>query len=121
MYYYTVLLLEDEALIRTATAEALVEAGHAVVEAETAGQALAHLRDDATVDVLVTDVNLHGSINGCEAGERALQLRPDLRIVITSGVEPDTLPPNSVFLLKPYRLHQLLHAVAGSSLVDSSG
>lgn len=90
-------------MIRGATAELLVESGHVVLEADNAVEALERLKERSDIDVFVADVNLKGSINGCEVGTLAMLARPGLRLVMTSGVEPATLPPNSVFLPRPYR------------------
>ena len=98
-------------MIRDATAEVLAESGHVVLQAANAVEALARLNERSDIDVFVADVNLPGSVNGCEVGELAMLARPDLRLVMTSGAEPTYLPRNSVFLPKPYRPAQICQAV----------
>lgn len=109
----TVLVLEDEALIRWSTVEVLIKAGCNVLEAETGVEALAYLHQHE-VDVVVADVNLPGKLSGLDVGKLAQLARPRLKVVVTSGdqvPEGSQMPPNSVFLAKPYRPHQLCAAV----------
>ena len=109
----TVLVLEDEPLIRCSTAEVLADAGCNVLEAETGVEALACLNQHP-VDVIVADVNLPGELTGLDVGKLAQIALPGLRLVVTSGdnaLDGSEMPPNSVFLAKPYRPHQICAAV----------
>lgn len=109
----TVLVLEDEPLIRCATAEVLADAGCNVLEAETGVEALACLNQHP-VDVIVVDVNLPGKLSGLDVGKLAQIALPGLKLVVTSGdhaLDGLEMPPNSVFLAKPYRPHQICAAV----------
>ncbi|MEP7007883.1 MAG: response regulator, partial [Sphingomonas bacterium] len=109
----TVLVLEDEPLIRRATAEILADAGHNVLQAQSGVEALACLNEHA-VDVIVADINLPGKLTGLELGMLALLALPRLKLVVTSGGNaPDAarMPPNSVFLAKPYRPQEICAAV----------
>ena len=109
----TVLVLEDEPLIRRATAEILADAGHNVLQAQSGVEALACLNEHA-VDVIVADINLPGKLTGLELGMLALLALPRLKLVVTSGgnaPEGSQMPPNSVFLAKPYRPHEICAAV----------
>jgi CheY-like chemotaxis protein len=103
-----VLLVEDEVLIRNLVADTLSERGFAVHEATTADEALQYMGSGADVDVLFTDINLPGRMNGAELAERARALRPDLPIVYASGrfrsSDIGPLVPSSVFVPKPYSL-----------------
>ncbi len=73
----TILLVEDDDLIRANTAETLQDAGFVVVHAVTAEEAMTALQT-AQIDVLVTDLNLPGE-SGVELAGRARQLRPNCR------------------------------------------
>ena len=101
-----VLLVEDEVLISHLVAAALSEHGFFVHETATADEALRYMHAGGAVDVLFTDVNLPGSMDGAELALRARQLRPDLPIVYASGRYQSTdigkLAPRSVFVPKPY-------------------
>jgi CheY-like chemotaxis protein len=102
----TVLLVEDEALISQLVADWLSERGFAVREAASGDEALDYLGGGGEADVLFTDVNLPGEINGAELAKRARELRPDLPIVYASGrYRYGDLAPmvsRSVFVAKPY-------------------
>ena len=101
-----VLLVEDEVLIREWVAEALTEQGFEVHTESNASAALRYL-DAMPVDVLFTDINLDGDMDGTVLARRARALRPDLTVVYASGratqLDPDVAVPNSVFVPKPYR------------------
>ncbi|HEU4660788.1 MAG TPA: response regulator [Pseudolabrys sp.] len=102
----SVLLVEDEALISEFIAEELTAHGFEVHEASNAAKALDVLNDGTHIDILFTDIDLPGGMDGSELAERARGMRPELPIVYASGryspsaVAP--LVPRSVFLRKPY-------------------
>jgi len=106
----TVLLVEDDPLIRSNTADMLMEEGYAVVEAGSAEDALTALHT-APVDVLVTDVNLPGA-TGPELAEKARTLRPAVQVVYATG-DPNAVrhDADAVTLSKPYTVSELLAAV----------
>jgi CheY-like chemotaxis protein len=101
-----ILLVEDEALISDLVTEALRDQGFSVHPVETADEALAYLEGDGSADVLFTDINLPGAIDGAELAVRARKLRPDLPIIYASGrftaSDLNPLVPRSIFLSKPY-------------------
>ena len=109
----TVLLVEDDPLIRTATAEALQEGGHIVIEAASAEEAMATLQT-VPVAVLVTDIHLPGT-SGIELAQRAEVIRPGIRVVVASGDTGGVAPrlPGALLLTKPYNAERLLAAVRG--------
>jgi CheY-like chemotaxis protein len=102
----TVLLVEDEVLISDLVAAALSEHGFLVHETATADEAWRYMHAGGAVDVLFTDINLPGSMDGAQLALRARELRPDLPIVYASGRYHSTdigkLVPRSVFVSKPY-------------------
>lgn len=107
----TVLLVEDEVLISNLVAESLSERGFTVHEVTTADDALRYIGSGTDLDVLFTDVNLPGRMNGAELAERARVLRPDLPIVYASGryspADIGALVPRSIFVTKPYDLAEV--------------
>jgi two-component system cell cycle sensor histidine kinase/response regulator CckA len=112
-----VLLVEDEAPVRTFAARALRLRGHSVLEAASAEEALALLQDAALhVDVFVTDVVMPG-LDGPGWVRQALEQRPMVRTVFISGYAEEALTdvqariPNSVFLPKPFSLAELTEMV----------
>lgn len=98
----TILLVEDDFLIRSNTAEMLLELGHEVIEASNGHEALAELAV-AEIDLLLTDIGLP-DISGGELVERAIAMKPDLAIVFATGEnhKPDGAPPQAGLLRKPY-------------------
>ncbi|MGB0661848.1 MAG: ATP-binding protein, partial [Mangrovicoccus sp.] len=112
-----VLLVEDEAPVRAFASRALQLRGYTVLEAGNAEEALEKLKDKAlVVDVFVTDVVMPG-MDGPSWVTLALEDRPNTKVVFVSGYAEDALAyhqlriPNSVFLPKPFSLHELTKTV----------
>lgn len=103
----SVLLVEDEFLISHVVAEELSEYGFVVHESATAEDALRYINSGAAVDVLFTDINLSGGIDGTELAVRVRAMRPDLPIVYASGRYAASglgqMVSRSVFVPKPYQ------------------
>ena len=81
-----ILLVEDEALVCAMICDALLEHGFEVHAVGNAGDALQYLRDGGPVDVLFTDINLPGEIDGALLAQEARAMRPDLPVVFASGL-----------------------------------
>jgi len=116
----TVLLVEDDALIRASVADMLMDEGCAVIEAGSAEEALVALQT-APVDVLVTDVNLPGA-TGPELAARARDVRPDVVVVFATG-DPGAIPADdgARVLCKPYSSADLCAAVTSSGRIEADG
>jgi len=103
-----ILLVEDEEGVRVFTAEVLRELGFDVLEASDGPSALALLRRDPHVALLLTDVGLPGGLNGRQVAEQARELRPELRVLFTTGYARQafagdgSLGPGYGLLRKPY-------------------
>lgn len=101
-----VLLVEDESLIAEIIGEALEEHGFSVHSVSNASEALAHLSTGSRVDILFTDINLPGELDGAALAEQARGLLPDLPVIYASGrwgrLEELRSLPLSVTLQKPY-------------------
>jgi signal transduction histidine kinase/CheY-like chemotaxis protein len=99
-----VLLVEDDNLIRSCTAQLLQDVGNVVIEAGSAEEAIALLRTKA-VDVIITDLGLPG-MSGAEFAAQAREMRPTIGIVFATGAgEPPVLGgggASAVILRKPY-------------------
>ena len=111
-----VLLVEDDAAVRTVAAAHLAELGYAVTPAAGATAALEVLRSGAPVDLLLTDVVMPGGLQGPELVDRALLEHPALSVLYTSGYTdgadltgPDGQPVP--LLAKPYTRGDLARAV----------
>lgn len=112
-----ILLVEDEAPVRTFASRALQLRGYQVIEAASAEDALEILNDpDLQIDVFVTDIVMPGR-DGPSWVKEALEKRPNTRVVFVSGYAEDVLDtqqaaiPNSVFLPKPFSLDDLTETV----------
>jgi PAS domain S-box-containing protein len=109
----TVLLVEDDDLIRSSTAEMLAELGHAVIQAADGASALQVLESEP-VDVLVADIGLP-DLPGDELARRALKIRPGLGVVFATGdsaVSAESKLETAVLLVKPYNGIDLARALA---------
>jgi len=100
-----VLVVEDELLISKWVAESLSEQGFAVQTVTNAADALQHLAS-LPVDVLFTDINLAGGMDGAALAVRAREMWPRLPVVYTSGratmLTQDARVPGSMVVPKPY-------------------
>jgi CheY-like chemotaxis protein len=101
-----VLFVEDEFLISEWVAQSLSEQGFCVQAVSTAAEALLALRTDP-VDILFTDINLPGDMDGVTLARRAREMQPDLPVVYASATWNDLLGPaervpGSSFVPKPY-------------------
>ena len=109
-----VLVVEDIALIRMTTKEMVEEIGFTALEADDGDRALATLRSDPGVGVLLTDIGLPG-MSGRELVDKALALKPDLKIIVVSGYKmqdgPERVSDRGTHLMKPFDIEQLRRAL----------
>ena len=122
----TVLVVEDDRLVRELALTVLEDAGHHVLEAASGDDAhlllLAH--PDLQVDVLFTDVVMPGQFDGIDLANAARTMRPGLPVLFATGFanlarddrDSDMRGP---VLRKPYRAGELCRAVTG--LLDTVG
>ncbi|MCB8821660.1 response regulator [Microvirga rosea] len=100
----TVLLVEDEPLIRLFISDLLEEAGFKVVEAANSTEALTIFEAGLTVDILLTDVDMPFGCNGFELARQVYDRWRETEILIMSGRQwpsQGDLPPGAAFLAKP--------------------
>jgi signal transduction histidine kinase/CheY-like chemotaxis protein len=119
----TILLVEDEVMVRNVTRRALEGSGYHVLAPESSMAAAALLRDEwATFELLLTDVAMPG-LSGPELARLARELRPGLCIRFMSGFIDEErqaqLPEDCALLAKPFTRHELLAFVA-QALVQPS-
>jgi CheY-like chemotaxis protein len=111
---FLVLIVEDDDLVRMAAVEMLEDAGLTVIEAESADEAWRILKSCSDIDVLFTDIDMPGSMDGFALAGRVAECWPYIRLVLTSGrchPTPGDVPDHGEFICKPYRLDQVLEAV----------
>ncbi len=107
-----VLLVEDELLVRMAAAEDLQDAGFHVLEAANADVALAVLETCShDVQVLFTDIDMPGSMNGLDLAESVQQRWPHISLLISSAyhrLHPEKIPDDGRFVPKPYSSEEVV-------------
>ena len=106
-----ILVVEDEALIRIWAADLLEEDGFSVLEAKDADAALKVLEARPDVKLLLTDVQMPGSLNGMELASEVHARWPHILLVITSGRDRPAraeIPDDGRFVAKPYSAEELL-------------
>jgi DNA-binding NtrC family response regulator len=108
-----ILVVEDEFFIRQAAEWAIEDLGHTPLLAENLAGALAHLSEPGPIDMLFVDIRLSAlAQGGYEVANQALGLRPELRVLYTSGspltIEmSDQFVGGGQFIEKPYSPAQL--------------
>ncbi|MDY7226128.1 PAS domain-containing protein [Hyalangium rubrum] len=113
----TVLVVEDDAEVRTTVVEMLSELGYRVLKAVDAQSAMAIIQSGVSVDLLFTDVVMPGSMRSTEMVRQAKALLPDLEVLFTSGYTEDAivhegrLDPGVHLLSKPHRREELARKV----------
>ena len=112
---FTVLLAEDEPMLRTVVRETLRRAGFVVIEAADGTAGLEILQSDQPVDVLLTDIKMPG-LNGYQLAEAGLSLRPAMRVMLMTGFAdeaiPDAIREASIPILrKPFNFENLASSV----------
>jgi len=121
----TVLVCEDDEDVRAYSAEVLRELGYRVLEAADGSAALALLRNMGTkIDLLFTDVVLPGGMSGAVLAKGAGELRPELKILFTTGyarnaiVHQGRLDPGVQLITKPFSYTDLAARVR--DILDAS-
>ncbi len=116
-----VLVVEDEPIIRLGIVSSIEDAGHEVVEAANADEALRRLKSEGGVRVIVTDVDMPGSMDGLALAQYANQTWPGIGVLVISGkvgVLPSQLPAGARFMSKPFLEPQLIGAI--DALLDGA-
>jgi CheY-like chemotaxis protein len=113
-----ILVVEDDVFIRKGAEMLIREWGHDTLSASDIDEALAILRSAQHIDGLFTDIYLNTSfIGGCELASHAVTLRPNLRVLYTTGnLVTDKMKAlfieGAQCLRKPYSQHQLQDCLA---------
>jgi CheY-like chemotaxis protein len=101
----SILIVEDEVLVRAFGAGLFADAGFRTIEAANSDEALHLLGGDSKVNLLFTDVNLPGAIDGLALARQVSRRWPHTGIIIVSGQsmpQPHELPAGARFHRKPY-------------------
>jgi len=109
-----VLIVEDEAIVRLDAIDSLTHAGFRVIEAANADEAIAILESRHDIRVVVTDIQMPGSMDGLKLAAVVHNRWPPIALVVTSGrisVQQRDLPEHGRFLPKPYSSTGLIEAI----------
>jgi CheY-like chemotaxis protein len=104
----SILIVEDDALVREYVVTQIGRLGYATLAASNAAEALAIINGSERIDLLFTDVIIPGGMNGRQVATEAVRLRPGLKILYTSGytenaiVHHGRLDAGVLLLPKPY-------------------
>lgn len=113
----TILLVEDEAMVRAVAERALTRHGYTVLTAESGEAALEILTREDQIDLMISDVVMP-TMDGPTTVRAAREARPDMPVLFISGYAEEQLRksidiPNVSFLAKPFSVQQLAETVAG--------
>jgi CheY-like chemotaxis protein len=107
-----ILFVEDELIIRVLLADTLRDSGYVVVEASTGDEALSFLTAGELFDLLITDVNTPGTVNGLQLVELWNEIFPAEPVLISSAhIRADQIPSYAELISKPYPDSKLLRTV----------
>jgi CheY-like chemotaxis protein len=117
----TVLVVEDEVLIRLLIADELRNQGIHVLEASNADEALTILESELPIEVLFTDIRMPGRLDGIGLARLTRERYPHIKLILTSSHQPLGYASDSadVFLSKPYDLSAMVRQV--EALLAQSG
>jgi PAS domain S-box-containing protein len=113
----TILVVEDDTLVRKYVVAQVASLGYATLEASNAAEALKIIDDNPEVDLLFTDVIMPGAMNGRQLVDEALKRHPQLKTLFTSGYTENAilhhgrLDEGVLLLAKPYRKPELARMI----------
>lgn len=111
------LIVEDQPFVGLVASDILRESGFVTFHAYDAHDAAQVLEDHPEIEVVVTDAQLHGPMDGIELCRRLSRERPDVQLVLTStGQELAQVPSGARVLRKPYASGELRTLIAAKSL-----
>ena len=109
-----ILVVEDQEAVRAVACGFLADFGYEVIEAEDGFQALSRLQEISDIDLMFSDVVMPGSMNGFDLAQAAYTIRPDLKVVHTSGYPKGAMVHQDeprfhegFIIMKPYRRDDL--------------
>lgn len=120
---FTVLLVEDELILRQLLVELIAPLSVEVIECASADTALEHLGYGG-IDLLLTDIRMPGSLDGWQLAQIVWNRWPLLPVILTSGHQMlcrDEIPQHSTFISKPWDIALMYEAVADAQQSAATG
>ncbi len=117
-----VLVVDDDPLLRMLAVDIAEEAGFATIEAGNADEAVAILETRSDIVLVLTDVNMPGSMDGLKLAHAVRHRWPPIRIIVVSGqmqLSPADLPSDSLFFGKPYHTQTLISELRSLAVWDN--
>lgn len=117
------LIVDDQPFPGLVASDILRETGFKTFHASEASDALDLLRSHPEIELMVTEADLAGPVDGIELTRRAAEQRPGLRVVVTSRsaeARPFEVPAGARLLHKPYSSAELRTMVAGMALLQDA-
>lgn len=109
-----VLIVEDDAMISMWVEDALIDAGYSVAVTSDADKAIAYLENDDDIDLVFTDIDMPGSMDGLRLAAVIRDRWPPVNLIIASGKHrpaKSDMPDHAIFLPKPYLHSDVVKAV----------
>ena len=110
----TVLVVEDDEVLRMCAAEVVADAGFTPVEAANADEAVAILESRSDIALVFTDIQMPGSMDGLELARTVHDRWPAIKIILVSGrveLSERERPVNSRFFQKPFAMKQMIEGL----------
>ncbi|TWI55590.1 PAS domain S-box-containing protein [Pseudomonas duriflava] len=113
----TILVVDDEPMVRALIVETLAELGYQMIEAEDGPSGLQILQSGRPIDLVISDVGMPGGMNGRQMADAARQTRPDLKVLFITGyaenaaVGNGNLEPGMHVMTKPFAMEMLAYRV----------
>ncbi|MBS0640149.1 MAG: response regulator [Acetobacteraceae bacterium] len=113
---HTILVVEDDLLVRMPIAEFLRDCGYTVLEAENAQEAMTLVDADGSVRLVFSDVRMPGAVDGFGLAEWLRQTHPDVQVLLTSGYNSTRRVPQDIarearLIEKPYSQAQVARKI----------
>lgn len=108
---HVVLVVEDEMLLRMRVVDMVEDAGYVPVEAVDADEAMAILHARSDIALMLTDVQMPGSMNGLQLAHAVHERWPPIRIILASGqlkLSGSEIPQDSRFFGKPLQSDEII-------------
>ena len=110
----SILIVEDEPLVRLCAVDTVAAAGFDVIEAASADEAIRILESRSDIGVVFTDIQMPGSMDGLKLAHAVRNRWPPIKVIVTSGRELVTeydLPEGGRFFAKPYDPTEICRAL----------